>query len=275
MEADMAKEWVAHNHLLEERNCHISVLIADDDSSTAAAVRREAAHNVEKLSDFNQAAKAFRRQLRTLKLSQPAVDYLSYLFSIAVAKNKGDLKGVQEALLSVVPYVFDDHSKCDDRWRDWWRDPEHYKHKFLPGGHGLNASNRKGIEHLFATYAKEEYAKKLAAMGSTQVNKSFNHIVSTKLPKDHSFGRSESSSFRVAALVCHSVSGVEYVSEMFQKIELSPGGLTRKFRATKELVRKYKSAKAKTILFKNGRIRGKRARQMKRICAENKEGKRN
>ncbi|XP_024892943.1 uncharacterized protein LOC112468124 [Temnothorax curvispinosus] len=63
MEPDIAVEQIAKNDLLTEANVAIAVLIADDDASSIAAVRRESSHRVEKWSDLNHAKKGLTSAL--------------------------------------------------------------------------------------------------------------------------------------------------------------------------------------------------------------------
>ena len=97
MEPDMAVELVANNPLLVEANAKIGVLIADDDSSTLAAVRRESSHNIEKWSDFNHAKKGMINTLYSLKLPVKIIDYLGHCFSSAIKQNKSDVKKTRES----------------------------------------------------------------------------------------------------------------------------------------------------------------------------------
>lgn len=53
MEADMAVQLITKNTWLSEENTHITVLIADDDSSTISAVRCESSHPIVKWSSKN------------------------------------------------------------------------------------------------------------------------------------------------------------------------------------------------------------------------------
>ena len=57
-----------------------------------------------------------------------------------------------------------------------------YKPRNLPYGKPLtNQPLRNALETLFSKYAAK--ANELAAMGSTQINENFNHMVASKAPK--------------------------------------------------------------------------------------------
>ena len=51
------------------------------------------------------------------RINDAVIDYIRSLFSIALSKHKGDPKGMQDAILSIVPRAFGDYSRC----RAWCR----------------------------------------------------------------------------------------------------------------------------------------------------------
>ena len=71
---------------------------------------------------------------------------------------------------------------------------------------------------------------KLAPCGSSQANESFNRVVMSKNPKQPHYGRSESNDFRVALGVCQKNIGTVSVVQISTEKNLSPGGLTKKYR---------------------------------------------
>lgn len=172
MEASMAVEVVTKNKTFNEENVEVSVLIADDDSSTIAAVRRESTHSIEKWSDYNHASKNFVKALHGIKpkLSQRVIDHLDFMFGIAVKSNKDNPNDVKEALLSVVPHCFDDHSSCGS-----WCSPsgdKAYEHKYLP--HKKTGEVLKeNLLNVFKRFA--DAASRLEPLGPSQANEAFNN----------------------------------------------------------------------------------------------------
>lgn len=114
MEAYMAVEIFNKNPLFKQEHVEIRTLIGDEDSCTIASVRKEAAYDVEKWSDYNHIKKSFTSNLYTMKLSTTLIDYFGKNFAIAIKQNKGDAAQIQQALLGIVPHAYGDHSQCGD-----------------------------------------------------------------------------------------------------------------------------------------------------------------
>ena len=47
------------------------------------------------------------------RINDAVIDYIRSLFSIALSKHKGDAKGMQDAILSIVPHAFGDPGRCE------------------------------------------------------------------------------------------------------------------------------------------------------------------
>lgn len=94
IETDMTIELFKKSKLFEEAGVYTSVIIGDDDSSTVACVRRVAAHEIEKWSDFNHTLKSLVTASYSMKLSQKLIEYFSRCFSNAVKQTKGNAEDV-------------------------------------------------------------------------------------------------------------------------------------------------------------------------------------
>ncbi|XP_058789690.1 uncharacterized protein LOC131663346 [Phymastichus coffea] len=270
MEADMAKELIIDNSLLNKYNAMISVLIMDDDSSTICALRREAEEFIEKWSDMNHAKKNLTKKLIPLKMSQKVQDYFSNCFSIAIQQNRSNADGVRAALLSIVPHAFGEHNQCG-KWCKYSELGEKYVHVNLPHGKPLADINlRVKLSEIFSKFSND--AHKLAPCGSTQGNESFNNVVASKHPKHRHYAGSESFVVRVAAAVCQWNLGTVYVVHVNLKLGLPPGHFAMQYRQTKDQKRKRKAVEASTIQKKRKRVELKRIRSSKDAGAERKEG---
>ena len=62
-----------------------------------------------------------------------------------------------------------------------------------------------------------ENAEKLAPLGSTQANESFNNMVAAKALKNRHYSDSESLCFRVGETVCVKNIGQIYLSEVYER----------------------------------------------------------
>ncbi|XP_077277842.1 uncharacterized protein LOC143906004 [Temnothorax americanus] len=269
MEPDMAVELIAKNDLLTEANVAIAVLIADDDASSIAAVRRESSHRVEKWSDLNHAKKGLTSALYALNLPKALIDYFGRAFSRAIHQNKGNESATKTALQNVVDHAYGKHDKCGN----WCRShtDENYVHEDLPDGKPLTDSElRANLTNIFMKYANN--ASKLAPCGSSQANESFNRIVCSKHPKSQFYGASESMAFRVAAAVCQKNLGTQYISQVCKNLDLSPGKETTKFRAKKDKARSEKAKKSKAISHKRRRLFLAKKRSAKNASAQRREG---
>ena len=89
----------------------------------------------------------------------------------------------------------------------------------MPYGRDLRGEGlKKNPSDLFKVYA--ENAEKLAPLGSTQANESFNNRVAAKAPKIRHYSGSESLCFRVGVAVCVKNIGQNYFSEVHERAEI-------------------------------------------------------
>ncbi|CAG2221618.1 unnamed protein product [Mytilus edulis] len=75
---------------IETKNCQVSTVIMDDDTTTMARIRRTIQHPIKKLSDTNHIKSQFNNKLWNLKntfkndLTKPAITHLNRCFSYAL-----------------------------------------------------------------------------------------------------------------------------------------------------------------------------------------------
>lgn len=232
MEQKMAVAIVTDNPMLKEQHVQISTIIGDDDSSTIANVQREAKHRIEKESDTNHATCTLSKDMWSIRIPSQVIAYMKYCFGCVLEKNKDNVEAVRAGLLTIVPHAFDDYGSCSRTWCKYEDNPATFKHKLLPGGKGLSDPQMKiSLTTIFNKFAAN--AEKLAPYGSIQANEAFHTIVASKAPKSRPYGGSESNDFRVAAAVCQKNYGTSYVVNVHEKLDISPGKNTEKFRKKK------------------------------------------
>lgn len=270
MEPSIAVEILTNNKQFEQENIRLGTLIGDEDSSTIAAIRRECKDPVVKWSDVNHATKQLNNILWKHKVNRKVIDHLKFAFSCALKKNKHDVSGTEQSIKNIIPHVFDEHENCGD-WCKWKEDPQNYVHKYLPGGKALSDDAlRKTLDSIFEKFWKN--ANKLAPCGSTQANESLNAIICSKAPKSHHYGDSEAYNSRVDAAVLQKNEGTRYISDVNSKCQVSPGKITKKFRARKDIIRQQQAARIKKLAYKKRRRELKQGRSSKNQNLTRKEG---
>ena len=156
------------------------VMITDEDGTSEAKVKSNVNADIEKWSDKNHVVRILGKMLYDAKktdfgpnndrINDAVIDYIRSLLSIALSKHKGDAKGMQDAILSIVPHAFGYHGRCG-AWCRFKENPKEYKHKYLPGGKDLTGNGVTAfLEETTAEFATSEYIKKLEQLGSTQRN---------------------------------------------------------------------------------------------------------
>ncbi|XP_011313324.1 uncharacterized protein [Fopius arisanus] len=270
MEASIAEEILTKNKQFEEENVILGTLIGDDDSSTIAAIRRECKHPVAKWSDLNHATKQLNNALWKNKVNRQVIDHLKFAFGCALKKNKDDVSGTGRSITNIVPHAFDEHENCGD-WCKWKDDPNNYVHKYLPGGKALvGDSLRKTLDDILDKFWKN--ADKLAPCGSTQINENLNAIICSKAPKSHHYGDSEGYNFRVDAAILQKNEGTSYITDGNLKCQVSPGKITNKFRAIKDIKREKQANRMKAPAYKRRRKELKQGRTKNNKNLTRKEG---
>ena len=227
MEQDMAIGMILNNELFEKHKVFLARLIMDDDSSTIAALNRVSSYKIEKWSDQNHACKNFKGDLRGLKLSEELKEYFYSNFRTAISENKGNAKGLEACLKSIIPHAFGDHESCTFHEKN-----EKYEYKNIPGKKPLEGIQLQGaLQDVIDRYIAK--VDMLAPAGSTQANEAFNHTVASFCPKSKHYSDSESFNFRVAAAVCQKNKGPNFLSEVYEKLGASPTSKKSKYREKK------------------------------------------
>ena len=107
------------------------------------------------------------------------------MFLYGVAQNKGNAKAIQATINCIVPYAFDDHKNCDNKWCRSCEIQLHiYKHHDLPYGKDMSGDKlRSALENIFSDYCTDGVADKLTPMTNSQRNKPLNSVVGSKNKK--------------------------------------------------------------------------------------------
>ncbi|CAG2197357.1 unnamed protein product [Mytilus edulis] len=119
---------------------------------------------------------------------------------------------------------------------------------------------------------RAETSEKLANLGSTQSNESFNKSVAAKAPKNRFYGGSRSLAYRVAAAVAQKNTGHRYTVDVNVSSGLSPGLYTRKLATLRDIQARKRKAVAITTEAKLRRIALKASRNQSSSTFEVREG---
>ena len=220
MEPEMVISMVEDN---KSAGIHTESIVADDDTTTISRLRSEVDPSIKKQSDKNHVRKNFSNSLYHLQsahksLTSKVIKYLQKCFNYAVSQNRGNADGLSQALSTLSKHPFGEHDDCDSMWCKFKANPKS-KHNSLPFGKPLaDKSLQLALEKVIGTYRKN--AGKLASLGSTQSNESFNRIVASKAPKAGHFSGSANLNYRVAAGVAQKNEGHQYVMKVRLCIQL-------------------------------------------------------
>ena len=259
-----------------------SVLIGDDDSTVISKLREEVASEIEKWSDVNHATCTMTKALYegrgtnfgpdSDKLTDKVIEHVKTCFSYAVHQNRNNPAGLSSAIKAIVPHSFGDHAQCGV-WCRYREDPEGYRHSTLPGGRDLKGEGlRQFLTDVLSPFAKEEIARKLAPVGSTQRNECLNSLVGTKNPKKRFYGGSESSDFRTAAAVVQFNEGYEYLSQVESKISTTAGENLSNYVESMQRKHQRSATRKRTMSTKRKRKERKMKRNVRQTRAERSEG---
>ena len=99
-------------------------MVGDEDSSAEARLRSLVIPNLEKWPDKNHVLRTLGKTLLQNKslnfdagnsrLNDNLIQYITYNFSTALNQNKGDPKGFQRTIKSIVPHAFGKHENCGE-----------------------------------------------------------------------------------------------------------------------------------------------------------------
>lgn len=163
----------------------VSTLVMDNDSTTIARVKSTVDQNITKRCDSNHTRKGFTASLTELSKAHKLLrntkvrSHIERCFTYSISQNKGQPEQLADALSSIVPHLYGEHSSCGS----WCRgNEEGYKHKALPYGKPLDDRDlREALQSLMEKFSSK--SSELAYMGSTQPNESFNYMAASKAPK--------------------------------------------------------------------------------------------
>ncbi|XP_062607553.1 uncharacterized protein LOC134269372 [Saccostrea cucullata] len=216
---------------LQDSNIHIGSIIMDNDSTTVARARAEVNPALKKQCDRNHTLKQFTNKLYELKksknykeLNSKTIQHLSKCFKYCISQNENDPSGMKKNLEAIGRHVYGDHTFCES-WCKYLASPLTYKPIQLPYHRYLNNLDLKSdLTSLLSLYISQ--ADKLVDLGSTQPNESLNNTIASKTPKQNFYSGSESNDFRVAAAIAQKNLGHQYVTEVNERLLLSPGEIT-------------------------------------------------
>ena len=224
-------------------------------------------HDIEKWSDKNDGVVTFQMLISgkaqdfgkdSSKLSDSVIDYFAKMFSMAVSENKDQPNKLKASFEAIMPHTFGDHKVGEDlqiEWCQFLKDPENFQHKYLEKGEDLLGDRlRSYTEQKISNFTTDEFVRKLATCGLTQVNENLNMIVGAKNPKIRFYGRSESNEFRTAALVAQANERYSYltlVSDRLKHTTCIPQ--LEKFVTIKD--RQFRRAKLRRAAVKYKRLR--------------------
>lgn len=163
----------------------VSTLVMDNDSTTIARLKSTVDQNITKRCDSNHTRKGFTASLIELSKAHKLLrntkvrSHIERCFTYSISQNKGQPEQLADALSSIVPHLYGEHSSCGS----WCRgNEEGYKHKALPYGKPLDDRDlREALQSLMEKFSSK--SSELAYMGSTQPNESFNYMAASKAPK--------------------------------------------------------------------------------------------
>lgn len=248
MEAASAVRMVTESVPLETAQVKIGTLIGDEDSSTAAAIRRAVGGALIQGSDIQHVAKNVKKHLYLSKnlhpkLTPSVIKFIVKLVGCAIKQNKGKADEIANALNSIPEHLFNNHTSCGE-WCSYAKDPSSYKSKYLKtslGEHGCDLY--KAICQELANLIKK--SKQLAPCGSTQKNESVNNIIGSKALKIRHYGGSESLNYRVAAGVNQTNIGPSYVLAVNRQLKISPGIHAKRYKQQLERKRQREAEENK------------------------------
>ncbi|VDH92076.1 Hypothetical predicted protein [Mytilus galloprovincialis] len=118
MEQDMVVEMVQS---IKSKGSNVGTIIADDDTTTIARLRKSVDPNIKKMSDKNHVKKNIANALYQLKakhkkLTPKVIKYLINCLNYMLCQNQDNPKGVENGLEAVGRHPFGDHSFCDKSW---------------------------------------------------------------------------------------------------------------------------------------------------------------
>lgn len=213
MEPDMVIDLIGQ---AVQKGVQIEGLVADDDTTVMSRVHGICS-NIQKMSDKNHIKKNISNSLYNLQkvhknLSSKVIKYIQKCFNYMISQNQGNPDGIEKSLSALSLHPFGNHIECSEVWCHHKRNPTTSKYSSLPYGKPLKGEVlQQDLENTF--HKLKKHSSKLANLGSTQANESFNKSVASKAPKSRLFSRSIG--YRVAASVAQKNMGESYLIQVF------------------------------------------------------------
>lgn len=114
MEPEGAVQLVVNSEVLKTANVEVGIFIADNDSTSLAAIQNSSKHSIVKQSDITHSKKGVGNHLHDIhknraldpdqELTNDAINHVKYCFSCVVYNNKGNVTAI----------LFDLHANCGD-----------------------------------------------------------------------------------------------------------------------------------------------------------------
>ncbi|CAC5400869.1 unnamed protein product [Mytilus coruscus] len=159
---------------------------------------------------------------------------------------------MEKGLKSLSRHPFGDHSMCNKSWCHFVTNQQEVYKSLLNGKHIQDQKLKETLTEVFDLYIN--HAEKLASLGSTQANESFNKTVGSKAPKSHHYSGSASLNYRVTGSVLQKNIGYTYVSLVHKRMGLSSGAHTMCLAKLKDLQSRKRRAIATTRKVKIKRL---------------------
>ncbi|XP_066585436.1 uncharacterized protein [Prorops nasuta] len=248
MEAHVGANLINNSDILKNAGLKVRVFIGDEDSSTAAAVRKNQLYDI---------AKAFKELNK-----KGAILHFKKCFAYAISQNKNKISQLANAICTIPDHFFNQHENCGT----WCKRDNTNIHtiKFSD----VNLYNK--LKEICIKYAKN--ASKFSTGASSQSNESVNNIIAHKATKNICLSRSASCDFRVASAVCTKNDGESSILKIKHKICLSPRKYTASYTAKYDKIRYQRAEKINSRAYKLRRIELSQKREKLRKRNEKDEG---
>ena len=179
-------------------------------------------------------------------LTQKVILAVTKNFNYMLQQNFEKPEGMKAGTKAVVEHMFGNHTYCQE-WCGYIKDPNNYKHHNLPYGKDLsNEVLHTSLSQLFNSLD----VNKLAFLGSTQANESFNNTLISKAPKARHYSDSSSLQFRLCASVNQKNEGYAYMTKVHEQAGLSPSVCAKKRAIQMDRHMKRKMEKQGSLEFK-------------------------
>jgi hypothetical protein len=206
---------------MADQGTPIDIIEGDGDNTVIARLKSQCGKSIVKRLDKNHCVKNIVKTLyelrnsKTVKITNQVIQHLSKCIKYIFAKNQGNVDGMRENLVALIPHQFGDHSKCQPRFCGYKRKPDvTYHHRSLPYKTSLHDPLlRKSLDGIFAPIIAKSAS--YVELGSSQACEHANRETTLRVPKHLHYGESESLDFRIKATAAFINEGRKYLSEVY------------------------------------------------------------